>query len=771
MRGQSGYAAIAMMLGIAAAHSNFHIGVLMIGFLYLCYCIKLSVYAGVLCMVTFLVSSFYAFQVNETNKSIYTGMETTFTGTLTSSPVFDGDRLSFQFQTKETLQVFYRIPNSIEKKQLQYLHPGMRCSLRGTLRMPSPARNFYAFDYKQYLFQRHIHYQLIPDTISIERCTNTHINILSSLYSLRQAALSHVQLTFPEQAVGFMNALIFGDRAQMTEKVETQYQALGLVHLLAISGSHISLLTAMCYYILLRLGMTRETATVTILLILPVYMVLAGASPSVIRACVTACIVLCCFLFASTIMAIDVIGIVCMLMLLYNPYVLFDAGFQLSFLVSFALILSSKTILSKEENSWKTMWKVTIIAQLIALPIILYHFHQFSPYSLVLNMIYVPLISFFILPLCLCAFVLSFLFPMAAKVLAQMLSFVIVYSNKLLDFSAKLPFSSLTFENPSIWIMFLYFIVIICLFITWEGEALRRYARVVLSMLLLLICSHYYSYLWSPYGKVTFIDVGQGDSILIQLPFGRGTYLIDTGGVFSFPKEEWQQRKKEYTVGRDTVLPYLKAEGIKVLDKLILTHGDMDHVGGTKELLEQIPIKEILIGKKEGYSELEQEIVQKAVRKKINIATVGAGEQWKAGEAVFTVISPSGNEAEGNDSSIVLHAVIGGLTWLFTGDLEEAGERNTLERSAYLRADVLKVGHHGSKSSTTDVFLQRVQPKIAVISAGERNRYGHPHEEVLTRLKSQGIIILRTDQNGAIAYNFLGEKGTFQSAITYDENN
>ncbi len=768
MRGQYGYAAISVMLGIAAACYDFHILTILVVLLYLLYCLRCPGMVSFLCIGMLFASAFYAFQVNQHNRSGFTGAETSFTGVISSSPVLDGDKLSFQFQTKETLQVSYRIPDLKSKQGLRSLRPGMRCNLQGTLQLPSPARNFYAFDYKQYLFYHHIHYLLIPDEVSLKDCQNINSSILSSLYNVRQSAIQHVSSAFPEETIGFMNALIFGERNQITEQVELQYQALGLIHLLAISGSHISLLAAVCYYILLRMGITRETATVILLFILPIYMILAGASPSVVRACVTAFIVLCGFLFSSKIIAIDAMSIACILMLMYNPYFLFDIGFQLSFLVSFSLILSSETILLKEENAWRMMWKVTVIAQLIALPVTLYHFHQFSPYSFLLNMIYVPFISFLILPLCLFAFFFSFVLPVLAQLLGKILSFLIVYSNKLLDASAQLPFSNLTFGKPPIWVAFLYFILVICLFVSWEGKVFRKYAQTIFGMFLLALCLHYYVYLWNPYGKITFLDVGQGDSILIQLPFGKGTYLIDTGGTVSFSREKWQQRKREYSVGTDVVLPYLKAEGVKTIDKLILTHGDMDHVGEAKAILEQMPVKEVVLGKKEGYSELEEEIVKVAAQEEVKIEIIQSGQQWKAGEAIFTIVSPFGNELEGNDSSIAIHANIGGLTWLFTGDLEEQGEQAVLSRYPNLQADVLKVGHHGSKSSTTEELLQVVQPRIAVISAGERNPYGHPHKEVIVRLKSRNIIILRTDQSGAIAYTFREKTGTFQRKITYD---
>jgi len=277
----------------------------------------------------------------------------------------------------------------------------------------------------------------------------------------------------------------------------------------------------------------------------------------------------------------------------------------------------------------------------------------------------------------------------------------------------------------------------------------------------------------SPYfrtsGSVTFIDVGQGDAILIRLPYEKGVYLIDTGGTISVKKEAWQKKKHEFSVGYDILLPFLQKEGIRKIDKLIVTHGDTDHMGAAKELLSSITVGEIVFGKKREDAVLEKELKQIAKEKNIRINIVGEGDRWQVDEAIFTVLSPDGGEKGDNDSSIVLWAKLGGVTWLFTGDLEEKGERRIVEQYPELRADILKAGHHGSKTSSSYAFLQLIQPQKAIISAGEHNRYGHPHQQVLARLLELDIEIWRTDKQGAISYVFEGERGTFQSKLTYDE--
>ncbi|GCF72556.1 hypothetical protein BC2926_00970 [Bacillus cereus] len=286
----------------------------------------------------------------------------------------------------------------------------------------------------------------------------------------------------------------------------------------------------------------------------------------------------------------------------------------------------------------------------------------------------------------------------------------------------------------------------------------------------LFICTcHYVSPYFRESGSITFLDVGQGDAILIRLPYDKGVYLIDTGGALHIKKEAWQEKKHEFSVGHDILIPFLQKEGIKTIDKLIVTHGDADHIGAAQDLLSSITIKEVVFGRKDQDAVLEKALKKQALAKRVKVSVVGEGESWRVNEAEFFVLAPKGKEKGENDSSVVIWAKLGGLTWLFTGDLEEEGERLVVSTYPELRADILKVAHHGSKTSSTEPFLSLVQPGVAIISVGERNRYGHPHKEVIEGFKKDGIEIWRTDKQGAISYVFKGEKGTFRSKITYDE--
>jgi len=265
----------------------------------------------------------------------------------------------------------------------------------------------------------------------------------------------------------------------------------------------------------------------------------------------------------------------------------------------------------------------------------------------------------------------------------------------------------------------------------------------------------------NPYGQIVFLDVGQGDSIFIKMPYNQGNYLIDTGGVMPFEKENWQQRGSSFDPGKKIVVPFLKSEGIRTLDKMILTHGDADHIGGANAILEEIEVKQLIIPRISDRSDLEQSSINTAREKGTDVYLAGMGTGWKTAQGDFLILNPSESMGERNDQSIVLQAAIGGKKWLFTGDLGIEGENTMVRKITDFDIDVLKVGHHGSKYSSSDLFLERTNPDFAVISVGEKNRYGHPGEEVIKRFEERGIRIFRTDKDGAIIYKFTGNSGTF----------
>ncbi|PGT92137.1 DNA internalization-related competence protein ComEC/Rec2 [Bacillus cereus] len=728
MQGQWGYVAISFIVGIAIAFSS---SVLLLAcglVLYVFFCLyRTSRKTFFFCMIACFSGVMYTTYVQGQNNPLGDFYEVT-RGLIRNTPLINGDHLSFQVedQNKNIVQLSYKIKSAVEKKQLRQLHAGVSCIFEGERKEPQIARNFHGFNYRDYLYRQNIHFTF--DTTYISECQKTSLSLVQWILLLRQQAISGVTEMFPEQSGAFMNALVFGDRQQMIFEVEEQYQQFGLVHLLAISGSHIVLLMVIVYFILLRSGVTREVATVCLIFCIPLYMILAGASPSVIRASITGVLMLVAFMCSIRLSSLDALSVTAICMLIFDPYLIFNIGFQFSFVGSFALLLSAPLLLESSNGVIRNSIYISLISQLVSTPILLYHFGYFSPYSIFLNFLYVPFLSLIVLPCSIIILVCIPIVPFLAKGLANVLSVGLNLSNAFLNYCESLPFTRLIFGQTSILLVALYCVSIVSIVMVWERR-MSKGIMFIASGIFLFVCTCHYVY---PYfresGSVTFLDVGQ-----------------------------------------DVLIPYLQKEGIKTIDKLIVTHGDADHIGAAQELLSNMTVKEVVFGRKEQDAVLEKLVKKQALEKGVKIREVGEGESWSVNEAEFFVLAPTGKERSENNASIVLWAKLGGLTWLFTGDLEEEGEKFLVAMYPELRADVLKVAHHGSNTSSIVPFLSAVQPNIAIISAGERNRYGHPHKEVIERFERMGIEIWRTDKQGAISYVFKGEHGTFRSKITYDE--
>lgn len=693
-------------------------------------------------------------------------------GEITSTPIIDGNKVSFTFKLQNQEILLNSFANS--KGQLTVFQKrkiGEICEVKGEIILPLENSNPYLFNYKKYLLNQGIHWIITVNPNSLEYCKNGKRTILQSIIYSRHALTKYVEVNFNSNTEGYINALLFGDRTKMNANIESQYQIVGIVHLLAISGSHISLLSVGIYFLLIRIGVTKETSLFITILCIISYGFLAGASASVVRAVIIG--VLVCFSKLAK-MKVDISSLLftsCIIMLFAKPNYIDDIGFQFSFVTSFVLILTSDQILNYKSWYAKALY-TSSITQLVSIPILLFNFHELSPYSIIINLFFIPYISFIIMPLCIICFSLSLINQEISELLALMLTFFINISDKLLSICMQLPFIKLIFIHPSKGILDLYIVLIFLILYFMENEKTKKLSINFLIGFFLLISGHLLYPSFNPVGKIMFIDVGQGDCILIKLPFNKGNYVIDTGGKVTGKEETWMKRKKPFSTGSDLLIPILKGEGISKIDKLIFTHGDIDHIGGGKEVLQSFHVKQLIVGDKTEFTLAEKERIKIAIKKGVEIKKVSEGMGWKIGRNYFQVISPIKDYVgEENEGSIVIKAYIGGNNWLFSGDLDENGENRLITKYHDLKADVFKIGHHGSKTSTSEMFIKAVMPKVGIISVGEKNSYGHPTKEVLDRLKKYNVKILRTDELGAITFEFKKGQGTIYTFKAYRKTN
>lgn len=735
-------------------------------FLFLCF-IQRSNSKQKLIIITIPFLIYYTIGHRATSQqfTVYEEGKQTIYGVVHSVPIIDGDSLSLRLKSHlgEKIHLQAYLYDEYDQIKLKQVAPGDICRIDGDLTAPYAPTNFGQFDYKQYLSHQNIFWIVRPKRDGLH-CIEATGNPYWNLQRWRHTQIKKIEKQVDPEFNGIMTALLFGDRTSIDEDLIEAYQRLGIIHLLAVSGLHVGMIVTMFFYLLLRLGLTRERAIDILFISLPLYMVTAGAAPSVIRASIMAMVVLICLRFKSRVSPLTGITIVYLGLLLIKPFSLFHLGFQLSFLISFGLIISAPLIQKRYPDRLAQLLAVTLFSQVLSFPLLLLHTFEISLVALPLNLIYIPIITIFVLPLTLLSFVLSFVVSSSFNLPLLLLEFAYPFIHDFLRKVAELRFSTLVVGKPSMFLVFAFYISLFFGCLLWEKGGRGWWRKPFFVLTILLMIQVLFPYL-DPRTKITMIDVGQGDSFLVELPYRKSIYLIDTGGTISFSDEAWRKRRRPFDVGEDIVVPTLKERGIRHIDRLILTHGHMDHIGGAKALLKRFKIKEVYYGQGTIEGEYEKELFNQFGHLEIKIKFVKEGEAWTDGDARFFVLSPSGIEQGLNDRSIVLYANLGGLSFLFTGDLEESGERRIISSYPSLDIDILKAGHHGSRTSTTEAFIKHVNPKVVLISAGRQNRFGHPHPEVVERLQNQGVIILRTDLMGAIELSIKKETLKVESVL------
>ncbi|WP_168157262.1 DNA internalization-related competence protein ComEC/Rec2 [Sporosarcina ureilytica] len=611
----------------------------------------------------------------------------------------------------------------------------------------------YAFNMEQYLRMYGA-----SGILKVDRIFSYKINksFTTRLLTQRKNVQQHIRETFPESLIPEAEALLIGDRSGMSEEDAANYRKLGITHLFAISGLHVGLLVFIVRECLLRLKIRRENVDVLLIILLPLYAIIAGGAPSVWRAVIVTILVLLTIygrlpMKLDSALAISAIGF-----MLYKPYVIFQPGFQLSYLAALSLILSSK-ILSRQSSKLKLSFLVTMISQLSLYPILLLHFYELSLSSFLVNLLYVPLYSVVILPMNLILLLLT----SVAMPIAKLLFFLYVPFRALIDqgtvWLSAIPYQLWNPGRPASIALVLAVVGVVRFFTLYEvREKLSRCLPYVLIPTFLI---QFLPYTESQL-RVTYLDVGQGDSIVIELPYKRGVYMIDTGGTVSFGEKTWRSPTTPFEVGRKIVVPYLKGRGITEVDKLIISHAHIDHMGGAHEVVEDIRVKEIHIPKNSGDVEEMEKLVRAANDRKVSIMEMKDGNGWENNDFGFYYVGPQTEEYVGNDSSLALYMTTTGPSFLFTGDMEEAAERKFLTKYKFMdfKNPILKVGHHGSKTSSTDSFIKALQPKLAVISAGRNNRFGHPSKEVLETFQKYQVPVFVTADNGSITVLVEGEE-------------
>ncbi|MEY8444778.1 DNA internalization-related competence protein ComEC/Rec2 [Enterococcus ratti] len=552
----------------------------------------------------------------------------------------------------------------------------------------------------------------------------------------RGTFITYIQNSFPNKVSVYMNALLFGYKDSQFLTSEETYKETGLLHLFSLSGMHIQAYLGWLYYLFRRGGFTLSFSFIPIVLLTLSYFVLTGGAISVLRAGILFLLKLALKLFKLKLSSLDCFSITLWLLLLIEPLCLFQGGGQLSVAMSFLFLLFPATARNKSQKIASI-----VLFSIGTLPLTVWHFYQWPVAGSVLTVLFAPIFLNFFLPL----FVFLFLFRSYLPFfMVEGLEGLLGKFETFLDFFR---FSTVIIGQPSFWLM-----IFSVGFFLWIIETKQMKPVSSMSYAMVIPCLMMFSRFFKLESSVTFSDVGQGDSILLTAPFQKETVMIDTGGKLSFQKEAWQkQRIRPYA--EYNLVPFLKGKGISRINKLILTHNDVDHVGELATLSKQFKIDSVYIGWGAGNSPSLSKQLKLLKKMGTKIYEVKQEDQIK-GYFDFFVLAPDKKGAGKNQDSIGLVFTYRLLCFLLLGDIDQVTEEKIRKRYPNLKADVIKLGHHGSRTSSSPKFIEQLAATYGVISCGLNNSFGHPHQEVLEILAAYQIKALRTDQQGSISFKW-----------------
>ncbi|SBO17535.1 DNA internalization-related competence protein ComEC/Rec2 [Carnobacterium divergens] len=723
------------------------------------------------CMIGVLTIAFF-YLYEGANQTFLSGGEKHAQLTVLPDTIrINGDQVQFYGelacdQTKKTEKVmaFYRLKNEAEQRYWQGIVSKLRLVVDGELIVPENNRNLGQFNYRRYLAQEKCHWILRISAQKESRLQQKNIGTIS----YRKKLFRFIDQRLPTKVASYLKALLFSERTELSEDVVKNLKALGVVHLLSISGVHLQFLLSRVNYFLVRLGFTLETTGYCLIVFVPIYGYFAGWTVSVFRAILMLLISLIAKKLRLKWSSLDSWSIVVLFAIWLNPNSVMTLGFQLSYLLSFVMILLNQNPLKKKQTPIiESIW-ISLVAMLVSVPVLVCHFNEFSWFSIFANIMLVPLVVHGLIPLLVVLLVGLFLIghTLLYTGFISIVQFFLVTFERLIDEVSFRSFYLIVTGVPSFYLILITFSSLVVFFLAWESRKWTlTTSLLVLSSFLLLSLQPFLQ----PYGKVVIIDVGQGDSLLIKHPFNKGNYLIDTGGAVHFNQEKWKQKKdSNQKIAEKIVIPTLKAEGVSSLEKVIITHSDMDHMGALIDLAKEIKIKELVFPKGGTAKKAFKEIVHQLVKKEVKVTEALKGDVlFQTKTTYLKVVYPFEKGIGENNDSIVAYGKIGEFHWLFTGDLEKEGEEQLIAMYPSLKVDVLKIGHHGSNTSSHDPFLHQLNPKYGLISCGLNNRFKHPRPEVLQRLEKYKVNIYRTDKSGAIHYQF-NKKGKNVGANVFE---
>ena len=609
--------------------------------------------------------------------------------------------------------------------------------IEGEFKQPEEARNYKGYNYKQYLKTKKI-----IGTVELEKAKILKSSNGSFIHNIQKYIKDTINGTLTDEEGNLLLAILLGDKDKLSEDIQESFKTSNLSHMLAVSGAHVSYIILGLTYVLQNSIIGKKNGKIVCIFFLLVFMAITNFTPSVTRACVMAILTL----FSSIIYRkSDVytnISVAALITLIFNPYSLLDLGFQLSYGGTIGIIIFIKRIQEKKSNSKvinyiKQMALVSIYANIIIIPIMMYHFNTVSFTFIISNIMASPILGIIVIT--------GFLFIIASITVKPLTRLIAIFIKPILSIlikisqiCSKLPFSNILVVTPYMFNVISYYAIILYCIKSKKNNK----CKIIICLLIVLILINFIIYIFPQKLRIFFIDVGQGDSTLIITP-DKKTVLIDGGGSDSFD------------VGEKVLLPYLLDRRILKIDYVLISHFDTDHCGGILTIMEKVKVKNIIISEQAEHSENYERFKKLMIHKRIRLIEVKKGDKIKIGRySEFKILFPTSrllSENPLNNNSIVAQFNYNNFKMLFTGDIEKLAEQQILKtEKAEIRADILKVAHHGSKTSSIPEFIKAVRPKIALIGVGKNNTFGHPNQQTIKNLENIKCRIYRTDLQGEI---------------------
>ena len=647
----------------------------------------------------------------------------------------------FRLDNKDKMVLY--IPNSIK------IDLNSVIIFDGRFYMPEEARNKGGFSDARYLYSQNIYGSIYISSLKDFDIIDYKFDLINFIRTNIYNVLGRL---LPKDQFGIILGMLIGDTFYISDEIEESFRISGISHLLAVSGTNVAYIIIFTKFIFDRLFGKSISNYISIIFII-IFVLIAGSSPSVLRAGLMAIIVIFSDILSKNNNIFATISVTALIILIYNPLIICDVGFILSFLGTIGIVLLSSRLSIFMKNIFKfeklnflfDIISVTLSAQIILVPIICYYFNTISFISLLTNVIVAPFVGIVTI-LGLIAYILGLIYFPLAQIISYPLYILISLVIHISKILSLFPFSNILVPTPSITLLMIYYLILGYIFLRKSlCSFYKNSIRLMILILIFIVIS--IKVLPRNYVEINVIDVGQGDSIHISTS-NRKNILIDCGG----------SEGSDYDVGNNVLVPYLLDNTNGNVDLVFISHFHEDHAEGLFAILDKLNLKAIALSRNQQNNPLYEEIISIACNKGVKLIYMNIGDKVIVDGVEFEMIY-GGLEAEKtsnlNNCSMVIKMTANNKTMLFAGDAEIEEEQELIKkyqsRKTKLDVDILKVSHHGSRTSSSEDFLKVVSPSISLISCGVRNKFGHPNKDALERLKEISNYILRTDQNGEIS--------------------